>query len=152
MGAGATRRARGSLCEQAVKGDEGQVSVLALGLAVISFAVAGLATDGTRAFLHRRMLQNAADSSVLAAASELDATTYYSSGGRRVVLDELAAQRVAAGWLARRGLRVRASVTVTRSGVTVALRDEIATTFLGLVGIRAVPVAVAASAEPRPMP
>jgi Flp pilus assembly protein TadG len=131
-----------------VSGERGQVSVMALGLAVVAFAVAGLATDGTRAFLARRTLQNTADAAALAAASELDRDAYYSSGGRRVVLDPSGARAVALEWLARRGLGARAQVRVAPDVVAVALRDEIRTTFLGAVGIRVVPVAVLATAEP----
>jgi hypothetical protein len=131
-----------------MRGDSGQVTVMAVGLALVSFAVAGLAADGTRAWLYRRTLQNAADASALAAASEVDRNAYYSSGGRSLLLDAASARRVALQWLGRRGLRVRTTVTVDESGVTVGLRDEVPTAWLSLVGIRSVPVAVLARAEP----
>jgi len=41
--------------------ETGQVIVLALGLTLVAFAVAGIAVDGTRVFLARRSLQNLAD-------------------------------------------------------------------------------------------
>lgn len=130
--------------------EEGQVTVLVLGLALVGFAVAGLAVDGTRAFLMRRTLQNIADSSALAGASELDTAAYYSTGGRKIVLDVAAARRVASNWLSRRGLPARAEIASDPDAVRVVLRANVPTTFLGLVGIDEIPVAVAATASPMP--
>lgn len=130
------------------RSDAGQVTVLALGLALVTFAVAGLAVDGTKAFLLRRTLQNAADASALAGSGGLDAGSYYSSGGRRVELDPEAARRAALDLLERRGLRGQVSIAAGADGVQVTLRGEARTTFLSLVGIRALPVAVVARAEP----
>ncbi len=126
----------------------GQVSVMALGIALITFAVAGLAVDGTKAFLLRRTLQNAADASALAGSGGLDARSYYSSGGRRVQLDPEAARRAALELLGRRGLKGQVSIAAEADGVEVTLRAEAPTTLLSLVGIRALPVAVVARAEP----
>jgi Flp pilus assembly protein TadG len=129
-------------------GDErGQVSVLVLGLALVVLAVAGVAVDGTRAFLARLTLQNAADSAALAGAGELDEGALYSSGGRSVVLDPLRARRVAEAWLTRRGVPARAVVVIDEDSVVIALRSSVATTFLGLVGISTIPVAAEATAR-----
>jgi Flp pilus assembly protein TadG len=133
---------------RAVRAERGQVTVMALGLALVAFAVAGLATDGTRAFLLRRTLQNAADSAALAGASELDTDLYYSSGGTETVLDPARARVVALEWLGRRGLTARSAITATPTEVSVSLRDELRTAFLGLVGIDRIPVAVIATARP----
>jgi hypothetical protein len=121
---------------------------LVLGLALIAFAIAGLAVDGTRAFLMRRTLQNAADASALAGASEVDVRTYYSTGGRRIALDPWGARRVAADWLSRRALPVRAAIASTTSDVHVVLRGHVPTTFLAIVGIKSIPVAVESDARP----
>jgi Flp pilus assembly protein TadG len=131
-----------------VTDQRGQVTVMALGLALVAFAVAGLATDGTRAFLLRRTLQNAADSAALAGASELDTDVYYSSGGRETVLDPSRARSVALEWLGRRGLSARSAIAATPTEVSVSLRDEVRTAFLALVGIDRIPVAVSALARP----
>ncbi|CAN5724527.1 hypothetical protein BH24ACT26_BH24ACT26_19770 [soil metagenome] len=122
--------------------------MLVVGLALVAFAVAGVAVDGTRAWLARRTLQNAADSSSLAGASELDRRAYYTSSGTEIVLEPATARAVAAEWLARRGLDARASISADTTSVEVVLRDELATTFLGLVGIKSIPVAAQATAEP----
>lgn len=135
-----------------MKRESGQVTILALGLALVAFAVSGLAVDGTRAFLMRRTLQNAADAAALAGAAELDAGSYYSSGGREIVLDREEARRKALAWLSRRGIRAAASVVVGESDVSVVLRDEAPVTFLRLVGVGGIPVATQARAEPLPGP
>ncbi len=130
------------------RGETGQVAVLVLGLALVAFAVGGVAIDGTRAFIFRRSLQNIADASVLAAAGELDRSTYYASGGRRIQLDVDAARRRASQLLQSRGFVAEARVAVEASGVAVVLRGDIPTTFLGVVGVTRIPVAVEARAEP----
>ena len=125
----------------------GQVSVLVIGTALICFAIAGIAVDGTRAFLFRRTLQNAADAAALAGASEIDSRAYYSSR-EEVVLDDGDARAAALEWLARRGLPVRADVSATTDVVRVGLHGRLPTTFLGLIGITELPVAAESSAEP----
>lgn len=127
----------------------GQVTILVLGLSLLVFAISGLAVDGTRAFLFRRTLQNSADGASLAAASELDLRTFYSSSGRTKTLDIAAARTTAQRWLALRGLGARSHVTIERDRVVVVLRDEVPTSFLALVGVSRIPVAVVAAAEPR---
>ena len=127
----------------------GQVSVFVIGTALLCFAVAGIAVDGTRAFLFRRTLQNAADAAALAGASEIDSRTYYSSRNL-VVLDDGRARAAALEWLDRRGLPVTADVSATTDLVRVGLQGRLATTFLGLIGITELPVAAESSAEPLP--
>ena len=130
--------------------ERGQVTVLVLGMALLAFAVAGLAVDGTRAWLHRRTLQNAADAAALAGAGELDRASYYASGGRTLVLDSTAGRRVALQWLSRRPLDARSSVTATGERVVVELRGEVPTTFLSLVGVQTIAVGVRSDAAPMP--
>jgi Putative Flp pilus-assembly TadE/G-like len=84
--------------------EQGQTTILVVGLALVVFAVAGLAVEGTRAFLFRRTMQNIADSSVLAAAGEIDQSRYYASGGRVLRLDPTQADETARQWLNRRGI------------------------------------------------
>ena len=133
---------------RAPRRETGQTTVMTLGIALVCFAVCGLAVDGTKAFLMRRTLQNAADAASLAAASDLDRDAYYSSGGRRVLLDAVAARRTAERYLSMRGISGRTEVRATRRGVTVAVRAATTTTFLALVGIDEVPVAAEARAAP----
>jgi len=129
------------------RSQSGQVSVFVIGTALICFAVAGVAVDGTRAFLYRRTLQNAADAAALAGASEIDRSAYY-AGRNDIVLDGGRARGTAMRWLARRGLPVEADVAATPALVRVGLRARLETTWLGLVGIGELPVAAQAVAEP----
>jgi hypothetical protein len=129
--------------------EAGQTMILVLGLSLLAFAVAGIAVDGTRAFILRRSMQNAADSASTAGAGELDATAYYYSGGKRVVLEPAAASGTAERYLARKGIRGRSSVEASTDQVYVVMRAEAPTTFLRLVGIEAIPVAVESAAQPR---
>jgi hypothetical protein len=108
--------------------------------------------DGTRAFLLRRTLQNAADGATLAAASEVNTTSYYASGGERIVLDAAAARRTAVRWLGLRGIHAHVSIEATPEFVRVVLRSEMKTGFLGVVGIDRVPVAAVSRSEPIPGP
>lgn len=128
--------------------EAGQISVLVLGLALIAFAVAGVAIDGTRAFLFRRALQDVADAAALGGAGELDRQAYYRSGGRSVAVDDRAALSQVSRILAVRGLEASAMIRVDDDAVAVVLRGEVPTTFLGVVGIAHIPVATEARAAP----
>jgi Putative Flp pilus-assembly TadE/G-like len=128
--------------------EQGQVSVLALGLALISLVIAGLAVDGTKAFLMRRTLQNAADSASLAGAGEIDRDDYYSSGGQDVGLSVQGAARTAREQLNRRAIDADVSLEVDDDGISLVLRGSSDTLFLGLIGISEVPVAVESNATP----
>jgi hypothetical protein len=128
-------------------GETGSTSVLVLGLALVVFAISGLAVDGTRAFLYRRTLQSTADGAVLAAAGEIDTTIYYGSGGRSTRLSGTASE-VASEYLSARGSQVDALLDVTTTRVTLQVRGSVPTTFLGLVGIDELPVAASATARP----
>ncbi len=66
----------------------------------------------------------------------------------RVLSDE-AARRAARRSLQLRALGASSVVTADERGVSVALRDSLPTTFLGIVGIGRLPVAVTARAERR---
>ncbi|MGH2756825.1 MAG: pilus assembly protein TadG-related protein [Actinomycetota bacterium] len=127
----------------------GQVTVLVLGMGLLTFAVSGLAVDGTRAFLFRRTLQSSADAAALAGAAELDRDAYYRSGGRVRKIDEGAARAAALRWIELRGIGSRAAVSIEGDTVVVVLRDRVPTMFLALVGIGWVPVAADAAAQPR---
>ena len=128
--------------------DRGQVTVFVVGWALVAIAMAAFAIDGTRAFLMRRTLQNAADASALAGASELDAGAYYASGGSRIRVDPASAEQVAERWLVTRGLAADADIAADAEGVAVVLRREMPTTLLSMIGVRSIPVAVEATAQP----
>jgi hypothetical protein len=127
--------------------ERGQVTIMALGLALLSLVMAGLAVDGTKAFLLRRTLQNAADSASLAGAGEIDRAAYYGSGGKVLVLAPEEALRTVRRYLALRQIEGRVSFEVEGDDVSVVLRARSETLFLGLVGISEVPVAVESNAS-----
>lgn len=130
-------------------GDQsGQVTILVVGMALVVFSVAGLAIDGTRAFLERRALQNLADAAALAAADQVDRTAFYEGGGEELRLDPEAARRVAVDRLRRAGRAVRAGVLIEDSVVEVSLRSRVGARFLRLVGIDSIPVAAVSRARP----
>ena len=126
----------------------GQATVFVLGMALVALGVTAFAIEGTRAFLMRRTLQNAADAAAVAGASQLDRSSYYASGGRETLVDVTLAETTAASWLERRGLDVDAAVEATPEEVRIVLRTDLPTPFLRLVGIDSVPVSGSATAEP----
>lgn len=128
------------------------MTVLVLGLGLLTFAISGLAVDGTRAFLFRRTLQSSADGASTAGANELDQEVYYRSGGRIRRIDPEAARAAALRWISMRGIGASADVAVEDDRVVVVMRDRVPTMFLGLVGLDWVPVAVESVAEPRAGP
>jgi Flp pilus assembly protein TadG len=128
--------------------ERGQATVLTLGLALLCFAIAGVTVDGTRAFLMRRSLQNAADSAALAGATELDRADVYRGADDALSVSATNARRAATRWLGHRGLVADASIEVVTTEVRVRLRARLPTTFLGLVGVGELPVAVEATAGP----
>lgn len=129
--------------------ESGQAAILVLGMLLVCCLMAGVAVDGTRAFLYRRTLQNAADSAVLAAASELDRHSLYGRRGS-VRLAAPAARTVVAGWLEERGLPAASQIEADAGRVSVVLRGDIRTSFLRLVGVGELPVTVEAAARPMP--
>ncbi|HVL64465.1 MAG TPA: pilus assembly protein TadG-related protein [Actinomycetota bacterium] len=126
--------------------ERGQVTVFVAGMTLVVLAVVGVAVDATRAFLFRRTLQNAADASALAGASEIDRALYY--GADRVELAEGSAVRAARDWLATRAVGADAAISIEGDEVEVVLRGSIPSTFLGVVGIGELTVAAEARAAP----
>lgn len=129
--------------------ESGQAAVLVLGMFLVCLLLVGVAVDGTRAFLYRRTLQNAADAAVLAAASELDRDSLY-GGGSKVRLSPAAAKGLVEAWLKERGLPAASSVEADGGRVSVVLRGDVRTSFLRLAGVKRLPVAVEAAARPMP--
>ena len=134
-----------------MNGDEsGQLAVLTVGLVLVVFAVAGLAIDGTKAFLLQRSLQSSADAATVSAASEIDVRGYYASGGSRLRLRPNRARTMAARVLADRGTDADVEIAATRRSVGLTIRMEMPTGFLMLIGIDSIPVGASARARPLP--
>lgn len=131
-----------------VRDEDGSMTVMAIGLAMVVFAVAGLAIDGTSAFIERRALQSAADAATVAAAAELDTAAYYRSSDVR--LDAARAQAAVGRLLARRGIDALPRLRIGGRSVELALSGTSRTTWLGLVGIEVIPISASSRAEPFP--
>jgi Flp pilus assembly protein TadG len=130
----------------------GQTTILVVGIVVLVMSVIGLAVDGTRAFLYRRALQSAADAAALAGAGEIARDSYYASRGRTIEIEPHSARNAAERWLDLRSLSVETAVASSPTEVTVALRGEIPTLFLRLIGITSVPVGAEAASSPLVLP
>lgn len=128
--------------------EQGQVTVLALGMCIVVLAVSGLAIDGTRAFLFRRTLQNAADAAALAAVGAVDRTEFYATGGKKISLQEADVEATAQRLLAERGVPAGAALEVGEGVVRLQLRGAVKSTFLSVIGIEKIEVAVESRAAP----
>ena len=128
------------------------MTILIVGIVMLVMSVIGLAVDGTRAFMYRRTLQSAADAAALAGASELNRRTYYTSNGRAIRIEVDAARRAAQRLLDLRSIPAETAISTSSSRVTVALRGEIPTLFLRIIGLTTVPVAAEAASAPLAFP
>jgi uncharacterized membrane protein len=131
----ATARAR------RVGADEGQLTILLVGLLVLVLTVLALGWDVGNWLIGRRALNDAADGAAIAAASELDRARYYASGGVDVRGAGTAARATVAEYAELSGidgLAASAAVDVDPDGrarVTVRATAPAATTFLHLLGL-----------------
>lgn len=135
-----------------IRDQRGQTTIFVVGILMLVMSVIGLAVDGTRAFLYRRTLQSAADAAALAGASELNRDAYYASRGRTVRIESDSARSAAQRWLNLRSITAEAAISSSPTQVTVALRGEIPTLFLRLIGVTTVPVAAQADSAPLVIP
>lgn len=131
-----------------VCGENGQAMLLVLGIVFVCFAVAGVAVDITRAALVRRTLQSAVDSAAIAGASQLDASSYYASGGTRARLDPSEAGEEAAAVLSTRRDIASVRAGATRDGVRIVVGARVTTSFLRIIGVRHLRVTAEANARP----
>lgn len=131
--------------------EQGQASVLLIGVLMIGLMFVGLAVDGARMFTARRDLQNVADSAALAGASSLDEAQYRTSAGMEARLDPVAARRAVDEVLASSSLpaSVRVEVAVSNDRVNVRIARPVRPLFLGLVGIGPEQIGAHASASPQ---
>lgn len=131
--------------------DEGQASVVLIGVLLLGLMFAGLAVDGARMFTARRDLQNVADSAALAGASSLDEAHYRASDGREARLDPIAARRAVSEVLAASSLpsSVTVEVAVTDDRVVVRIARPVRPLFLGLIGLGPERIGAHATAAPQ---
>ncbi len=136
-----------------ISGERGQASVLLIGSLLIGLLLLGLAVDGTRLFVARRDLRNAADAAALAGAGVIDENAYRSEGGA-VRLDPVAARRAAeenlysAGWTGRPDVDASVEVDPAAGRVTVRLSRPVPMVFLRLAGLSHERIGAHATAAP----
>lgn len=118
------------------------VTVMALGL----LAMVGLVIDAGTMFAAKRDLQATADAAARAGATVIDEDAYRSSGGRRVVLDEAAAEQAAARRLEDVEL---VDLSASDEAVFVRVSRTQPLLLLGLVGIGPLHVEAHSTARPR---
>ena len=130
----------------------GFVTIWALGLTVILFAVGGLVFDLWRGLSERRELAAAADAAANAAANAIDEDYYRSTG--QVRLDPQQAEAFALDSLNQQQdpTLTDARVDVERLTVTVTLHGQIRLTLLRLIDDEPLAVSVQATAELRSLP
>ena len=130
----------------------GFVTIWALGLTVILFAVGGLVFDLWRGLSERRELAAAADAAANAAANAIDEDYYRSTG--QVRLDPQQAEAFALDSLNQQQdpTLTDARVDVERLTVTVTLHGQIRLTLLRLIEDEPLAVSVQATAEFRSLP
>ena len=118
------------------------VTVMALGL----LAMVGLVIDAGMMFAAKRDLQATADAATRAGAAVIDEDIYRSSGGRRVVLDETAAEQAALRRLEDAQL---VDVSASSEAVFVRVSRTQPLLLLGLVGVGPLHVEAHSTARPR---
>jgi len=130
-----------SATRPAVQGDEGQLTILLIGLLLLVLMVLALGWDVGNWLIGRRALNDAADGAAVAAASDLDRARFYGTAGSDVRLADTLARATVADFVRLSeidGMRATAAVDLDPDGrarVTVRATAPAATTFLHLVGL-----------------
>lgn len=135
--------------ERLLSAQSGQVITWVAVMLPLFLSVIGLAIDGAIVFSQRRELQNVADSAARAGAMQIDQHAYRDSSGASLVLDVGAARQVAGEYLASQAPGVGATIDAEPGRVVVQVHQEVATSFLTLVGINTVEISAIAIAEVR---
>lgn len=118
------------------------VTVMALGL----LAMVGLVVDAGMLFAAKRDLQATADSAARAGAAVIDEDVYRSSGGRRTLLDEPAAEEAAARQLGDVDVM---DLYASNETVFVRVSRTQPLLLLGLIGVGPLHVEARSTARPR---
>jgi uncharacterized membrane protein len=130
-------------------GEDGQILVLTLVVALALLAILGLVADGGLLFARHRELQAIADAAARAGAGQLDEATYRASDGRTAQLDPTQASAAARRHLRAAGFTGQATIATTTGQVTIGLAEPFRTPIFNNVGFSPIRLAVRARAEPR---
>jgi hypothetical protein len=90
------------------RGEDGSVTPLIIGFAVVVAMLVGAVVDASAAFLHRQGLNSAADAAALAATDGIQGEEVYTHGlGKRAQIDPAAARHYVAAYVQSSGVRRR---------------------------------------------
>ncbi|NHC12922.1 pilus assembly protein TadG-related protein [Motilibacter deserti] len=139
------------------RGDTGTITPLILGFAVVVMALIAVVTDVSSAYLARRTLAGAADSTALAAAGGVDRDRLYDGSLTSLPLSASAARARADRQLTRTQLRAkfpdarvaRVALDESRTTVTVQLAATARLPFTGILGFGRGSVRLTAAASAR---
>jgi hypothetical protein len=88
--------------------EEGSVTPLIIGFAVVVAMLVGVVVDASAAYLRRQGLNSAADAAALAATDGIQGEEVYTHGlGRRAQIDPVAARRYVEDYVVGSGIRRR---------------------------------------------
>lgn len=127
----------------------GQAIVWTAVMMPLFLSVIGLAIDGGVVFKAERQLQNVADGAARAGAMQVDQQVYRSTSGATLQLDPNKAKQVAAQYLASQAPDVSGQVTADPQQVIVQVKQQVATSFIRIVGIDSVQIGAIAPARIR---
>jgi Flp pilus assembly protein TadG len=130
-------------------GEDGQILVLTVIVALALLAILGLVADGGLVLARHRELQGLADAAARAGAAQLDEASYRASNGRTATLNPTHAQAAAGRYLRTVRFGGEASITATPIQVTIGLSEVVRPIIFGSVGIGPIRLAVHTVARPR---
>jgi Flp pilus assembly protein TadG len=130
-------------------GEDGQILVLTVAVALALLAILGLVADGGLVLARHRELQGVADAAARAGAAQLDEASYRASNGRTATLNPTQAQAAAGQYLRTVQFAGQADITATPGQVTIGLSEVVRPIIFSSVGIGPIRLAVRAVARPR---
>lgn len=123
-------RARAAALRRGCARDDGQLTILVLGFAVILLMLVALVTDASKIFLAQRSLSGAADAAAVAGANAVDESAVYTGqAGDALPLTSRSVRDAVDGYVADAGLarpdrfnRFAVAAATTQDGVTATVR------------------------------
>jgi uncharacterized membrane protein len=130
-------------------GEDGQILVLTVIVALALLAILGLVADGGLLLARHRQLQGVADAAARAGAAQLDEASYRASNGTTAQLDPTRAEAAAGRYLRAVGFGGQASITATTTLVRIGLSEVVRPTIVSSIGLGPTRLAVTAVARPQ---
>ncbi|MCI0686315.1 MAG: pilus assembly protein TadG-related protein [Sporichthyaceae bacterium] len=130
------------------RADTGSVAVWLLFITPVLFAFAGLVLDGGRILTARQHAANIAEQAARAGMDALDVAQFRASGGTVDVIDPVAAEQVACGYVAAAAPTASCSIEVTGNQVSVTVSLSTSTAILAAVGADSITTTAVGVARP----